>query len=120
MKSGFGTEIYAFIETMDHVALMREFFVSLVDTPPGIASPGNCESPFTHLSTGRAIDKKYLAQHFTGIQQPSGNGRPGNAYQLRGPENPVDGITEWRAIWGRRCVCPNQDIVCERFDRRKV
>ena len=54
---------------LDHVTLIREFFVPFVDLALGMAGLEDCESLFTHLKNRKTIAEKFLVRHFSAIQQ---------------------------------------------------
>ena len=81
-------------EMVGHMALIREFYSPSVDLSPGMVGLVGSESLFTHLKNRKMVTEKYLARHFSGIQQFLEGGELGNVYWLLGPENPADGVTE--------------------------
>ena len=81
VKSSLGGEVYAFSETIDHVALLREFYAPFSRLSPGLVGMGDCESLFTHLKNKKMVTEKYLVRHFLSIQQFIEEGDLDNAYR---------------------------------------
>ena len=76
--------------------LLQDWYGPSWGIDPGEVGLENCESLFTHLKT-KIIAEKYLARHFSGIQQALEGGDLENAYWLPGTEGPADGLTKMRS-----------------------
>ena len=89
-----GGEVYAFSATIDHMALLREFYGPFSHISPGLVGMEDCESLFTHLKRKKVIAEKFLPRHFLAIQQAIEIRELDNVYWIRGRENPADGLTK--------------------------
>ena len=88
-KSGLGSEVCALSEMVGHVSSPRDFFAPPDVSGPGMAGLRNCESPFTHLQTQKAIAEGYCVPHFLRTQQAFGRRELNDAYTLPGVGNTV-------------------------------
>ena len=100
VKGSLGGEAYAFSEMIDHMALLKKFYVPFSHISPGSVGMEYCESLFTHLKNRKMVTEKYLVRHFVSIQQLLGDGELENVYWLPGVENPADGLTKLRSEMG--------------------
>ena len=93
-------EVYAYSEMIDHMALLREFYVSFSRISPSLVAMQDCDSLLTHPKNLKMITEKYLVCHFLSIQLLIEEGELDNAYWLSATENPADGLTKIKSEMG--------------------
>ena len=79
------------------MSTLREFYGHFAGSNPGLIRLEDCESVLTHLKKGETVTGRFLARHFTSIQQALEEKELNNVFWIPGKENPADGLTKMRS-----------------------
>ena len=94
VKSSLGGKIFAVSEMWGHMDMIREFYTALGRKKLAPYELIGCESPLSHLRTGRLGAEKSLTRHFRSILGALASGDLGNIAWGPGTDNPADGVTK--------------------------